>query len=139
MPRTVAISLLCLLLSCFNASLAEGDLARRAIRLETMQIDANEGFSITSYELVTGQLYRWRIESDGRDEYELLAPTLFSQTWIQQIASEEFAIRASGINAIELEGEAEIDVYFLAVRPGRHAFFVERLRSEGFEGEFIVQ
>ena len=55
---------------------AEGNLAKRADRLEPLMLDAADGFSIKRYEIETGRFYRWRITSDGREEYMLRAPEL---------------------------------------------------------------
>ena len=49
-------------------SAAEGNLTRRAVRLEALKIDAAKGFSKKSYQLETGKYYRWRVVSDGRGE-----------------------------------------------------------------------
>jgi hypothetical protein len=58
--------------------LAAGNLAIRAERLEELKLDAAEGFSVKSYRIETGKFYRWRIASDGREEYKLLAPMPFA-------------------------------------------------------------
>jgi hypothetical protein len=58
---------------------AAGDLTRRAVRLDPLVLDAVKGFSIDSYRIETGVYYRWRIRSDGRDEYRLVAPAFFRE------------------------------------------------------------
>lgn len=119
---------------------AEGNLAVRAERLEPLKLDAAEGFSIKSYEIETGQFYRWRIVSDGREEYKLLAPELFRNSWIDQVVIEDKEVKPfGGIYALEFDDEGEIDVYFLVVRPGSYSFYIENLRSQGFEGTFVVK
>lgn len=136
------VFLLCLIfLACMMASrvAAEGNMARRAERLETMVIDAAEGFSRTSYSIETGKFYRWRIESDGRDEYKLLAPELFRNSWIDQISIDDREVKPMGLYAIEFDDEGEIDVFFLPVRPGTYEFYIPNLRSQGFSGTFVVK
>jgi hypothetical protein len=120
--------------------LAAGNLAIRAERLEELKLDAVEGFSVKSYRIETGKFYRWRITSDGREEYKLLAPELMRNVWIDQIVIEDKEIKPlGGIHALEFDDEGSIDVYFLVVRPGRYPYFIENLRSQGFEGEFLVE
>ena len=118
---------------------AEGDLAWRAERLEPLAIDAADGFSRSSYELETGKYYRWRIESDGRDEYRLLAPELFRESWIDRVSIDELEVEPAGLNAIRFEDEGEIDIWFVPIRPGNYPFFVEGLERDGFRGSFVVK
>ena len=119
---------------------AEGNLAAHAERLPSLNLDAAEGFSVKTYEIETGQYYRWRIIGDGREEYMLQAPELFRNAWIDQIVIEDKEVKPhGGIYALEFDDAGEIDVFFLVVRPGRYDFFVESLRSQGFAGVFIVK
>ncbi len=139
MPPVLILVVLLILVPLSPAG-AEGNLAVRAERLETLKLDAAEGFSIKTYEIETGQFYRWRIASDGREEYKLLAPGLFRNSWIDQIVIEDKEVKPlGGIYALEFDDEGEIDVYFLVVRPGRYGFYAENLRSQGFEGQFVVK
>ena len=119
---------------------AEGNLAKRADRLEPLMLDAADGFSIKRYEIETGRFYRWRITSDGREEYMLRAPELIRNSWIDQVVIEDREVKPlGGIHALEFDDEGSIDLYFLVIRPGSYAYFVEGLRGQGFEGEFIVK
>ena len=126
---------------CASSSnvVAEGNLARRAERLAPLVIDAVSGFSQTSYTIETGKFYRWRIESDGRDEYRILAPELFKNSWIDQILIDDKSIEPMGIHAIEFDDEGEVDIFFIPIRPGSYEFFVPNLRSQGFRGTFEIE
>lgn len=135
-------ALLCIIfLFCGNIGdvSAEGNLARRAERLPILLIDAANGFSKTSYMIETGKFYRWRIESDGRDEYKILAPDLFENSWIDKISIDDRAIKPAGLHAIEFDDEGEIDIFFIAIRPGTYEFYVPNLRSQGFSGTFEIK
>ena len=119
---------------------AEGNLAVRAERLEPLKLDALKGFSVKTYEIETGRYYRWRIVSDGREEYKLLAPELFRNAWIDQVVIAVREVKPyGGIYALEFDSEGEIDLFFLVVRPGRYSFYIEHLRGQGFEGVFSVK
>ena len=72
----VIISIICVTVLLIHEVSAEGNLARRAERLQELKIDAAKGFSIKKYLLETGKYYRWRIISDGRDEYSFVFPKL---------------------------------------------------------------
>ena len=139
MHRRLTLSMI--LFFCVVASArAEGNLAARAERLPTLMLDAAEGFSIKTYEIETGRFYRWRIVSDGREEYKLQAPELFRNAWIEQIVIADKEVKPyGGIYALEFDDAGEIDVYFLVIRPGNYRFYIEALRTQGFEGIFNVK
>jgi len=120
-------------------ALAAGNLAKRAERLPELVLDAVKGFSITEYRLETGTYYRWRIASDGREKYELLAPDLFRNSWIDKVSTEDMVVRPVGLDAVELEDDGEINIWFVPIRPGVYDFYVDGLESQGFIGRFIVE
>ena len=65
---------------------------------------AASGFSKKTYEIETGKFYRWRIESDGRDEYKLLAPELMRNSWVEQIVIEDKEVKPyGGVYALETQ------------------------------------
>lgn len=118
---------------------ADGNLTRRAERLDTLLIDAVDGFSTKSYSIETGVYYRWRISSDGRGDYTLVAPDLFRESWIDQVVIEDVTIKSSGFYAIEFEDENTADIWFITLRSGTYEFYVEGLKTQGFSGEFVVK
>jgi hypothetical protein len=118
---------------------AEGDPTRRANRLEPLLLNAETGFSVTSYEIETGVYYRWRIVSDGLEEYRLLAPGLFRESWIDQVVVEDKEIKPFGLYAVEFDDEGTIDVWFIPQRPGEYSFYAENLETQGFSGVFVVK
>ncbi|PWK59061.1 hypothetical protein C8D95_101883 [Silicimonas algicola] len=118
---------------------AEGDPTRRADRLEPLFLNAATGFSVSHYELRTGVYYRWRIESDGLEEYRLLAPALFRESWIDQVVIEDKEVKPFGLYAVEFDDEGVIDVWFIPQRPGEYTFYVEGLENQGFSGVFVVK
>ena len=137
MKRWLAI--LALLMSSAPAW-AEGNLAARAERLPELRIDGAEGFSVTRYEVETGTYYRWRIESDGRDEYKLLAPELMRNSWVDQVSIDDKEVKPlGGLYAVEFDDAGEIDIYFVPIRPGTYEFYVEGYAADGMRGSFVVK
>ena len=118
---------------------AEGDPTRRATRLDPLVLDAASGFSIQRYEIETGVYYRWRIRSDGLEEYNLVAPGLFRNSWIDQVVIEDKEVKPFGLHALEFDDEGEIDLWFVPIRPGTYEFWIEGLETLGFKGEFVVR
>jgi len=118
---------------------AAGNLLKRAQRLEALELNAGAGFSIKAYDLETGVYYRWRIVSDGREEYRLMAPELFRNSWIDRVSIEGKEVTPVGLHAVEFDDEGEIDIWFVPIRTGDYRFYVESLESEGFSGVMHVR
>ena len=134
------ISTFCVTVLLIHEASGKGNLARRAERLEELKINAEKGFSIKKYLLETGKYYRWRIISDGRDEYSFVFPKLSRNVWIGQIVIEKKEVKPfGGIYSLEFDEEGEIDVYFLPIRPGKYDFYVENYRESGMLGQIIVK
>ncbi len=134
-----ALAGICALLGASLPAQGEGDPTRRATRLDPLVLDAADGFSIESYEIETGTYYRWRIQSDGLEEYKLLAPGLFRNSWIDQVVIEDKEVKPFGLHALEFDDEGEIDIWFVPIRPGTYEFWIEGLETLGFKGEFVVR
>ena len=134
------ISIFCVTVLLIHEASGKGNLARRAERLEELKINAEKGFSIKKYLLETGKYYRWRIISDGRDEYSFVFPKLSRNVWIGQVVIEKKEVKPfGGIYSLEFDEEGEIDVYFLPIRPGKYEFYVENYRESGMLGQIIVK
>jgi hypothetical protein len=134
------IAALCAVVSAAPEAAAEGNLARRAERLEELKIDAAKGFSKTAYQLETGKYYRWRVVSDGRDEYSFRFPELARNAWFDQIVIEDKEVKPfGGVYSLEFDDEGEIDVFFVPIRPGTYEFFVENYRESGMLGAIEVR
>lgn len=141
LPSNVSTLIPLLLITLLGTSLAmaAGSMTKRAVRLEPLLIDANSGFSNQSITLETGVFYRWRISSDGRDEYKLLAPEFFSNSWVQQISIEDKEVKPMGLYAVEFDAEGDIDIFLIPIEPGVYPFYIEHLKTQGFNGEIIVK
>lgn len=140
MPGNLSSLLVSLLmLAASSSSAVAGDATRRAERLEPLSLVASEGFSIKRYEIEAGRYYRWRIESDGLEEYKLLAPELFRESWIDQVVIEDKEVKPYGLHAVEFDDEGEIDIWFIPQRAGEYPFFVEGLDTQGFRGVVVVK
>lgn len=119
--------------------LAWGDPTRRATRLDPLVLDAEKGFSIARYEVQSGVYYRWRIRSDGRDSYRLVAPRLFRESWIDRVSIDDREVEPYGLHALGFDDAGEIDLWFVPIRPGRYDFYAEGLETQGFRGVFVVK
>ena len=123
-----------------GAALAEGNLASRATRLEPLQIKGDLTFEPKEFQLETGKYYRWRIESDGGDEFMIQAPELFRNVWINQIVVNDLEVHTSGaIYGVEFDDEGTIDIWFVPIRPGEYEYYARGYQSRGMTGKFVVR
>jgi hypothetical protein len=119
---------------------AEGNLASRATRLEPLVLDVDLNFSVKEYQLETGQYYRWRIESDGGEEFLVKAPGLFRNAWINQIVINDIEVKPlGGIEGVEFDDAGMADVWFVPIRPGDYDYFVDGYETRGMIGTFVVR
>lgn len=122
------------------SAFAEGNLAARATRLADMKIDSAElTLSVKQFELETGKYYRWRIVHDGGEEFQIVAPELFRNSWIDQVVIEDLEVKPLGLHSIEFDDEGTIDIWFVPVRPGDFDFWIEGYRERGLAGTFVVR
>ena len=126
--------------SLATASYAEGNLASRATRLPDMAIDSAElSLSISNFQLETGKYYRWRIVHDGGEEFQIMAPDLFRNSWIDQVVVADLEVQPMGLYAIEFDDEGTIDVWFVPIRPGDFEFWIDGYENRGLAGKFEVR
>ena len=119
---------------------AEGNLASRASRLPDMVIDSTElTLSVAEFELETGNYYRWRIVHDGGEEFQILAPDLFRNSWIGQVVIEDLEVKPLGLHSVEFDDEGTIDVWFVPIRPGNFNFWIDGYENRGLAGTFVVR
>lgn len=122
-------------------ALAEGNLASRPTRLPDMMMDSAElTLSQSSYELETGKYYRWRIVHDGGDEFAVVAPELFRNSWIDQVVIDDLEVKPmGGLYSVEFDDEGTIDIWFVPIRPGVYDFWVDGYKERGMAGTFSVK
>lgn len=77
----------------------------RATRLDTLLIDANDGFSTTSVDLQSGTYYRLRLQGDGRDDYTIQFGEFIDSVWLERITIEDVEFTISRLNELTLTGE----------------------------------
>ncbi len=139
--RSFLSALVCLIfLGTATIADAEGNLASRATRLPEMLIDsAALTLSETEFQVETGKYYRWRITHDGGEEFQILAPDLFRNSWINQVVINDLEVQPNGLYAIEFDDQGTIDVWFVPIRPGNFDFWINVYRNRGLAGKFVVR
>jgi len=130
--------LLCLSLSVS----AKGYLATRATKLPELVLGTDAtGYEISQreYQLETGKAYRLKIRSTGAKEYAFEAPEFFKFIWLRKVEAGGLEIKASHVYELEFEDEAECEIFFVPIRPGRYKFRARGLEKQGVFGHFIVE
>lgn len=140
MKRLVCGTALAIAVTMPVATLAEGNLASDATRLEDMVIDsAALTLSVNEFELETGQYYRWRIVHDGGEEFQFMAPDLFRNSWVNQVVINDLEVKPLGLHSVEFDDEGTIDIWFVPIRPGNYDFYVPGYEERGIAGTFVVR
>jgi hypothetical protein len=123
-----------------TAARAEGNLAADATRLPELSLDSTAlSMSQTEYDLETGKYYRWRITSDGGEEFQVIAPNLFRNAWINQVVINDLEVKPLGLSSVEFDDAGSIDIWFVPIRPGRYDFGVAGYENRGMAGVFNVK
>lgn len=123
-----------------TAVAAEGNLASNATRLPDMMIDsAALTLSVNEFELETGKYYRWSIVHDGGEEFQIVAPDLFRNAWINQVVINDLEVQPYGLYGIEFDDEGTIEVWFVPIRPGNYDFWISGYEERGLSGTFVVR
>jgi hypothetical protein len=93
------------------------------------------------YRLKVGQGYRWKIKASDLTEYAFVAPAFVRNIWIRKIEVGDPAVEIKAVTFDELEFEAggEIEVFFVAVRPGTYKYGSKGMIERGQVGKIIVE
>ena len=70
--------------------------------------------------LKSGTYYEVTIEGDGSQELGLVGAEFFRAIWIDEIVVEGLEIRPLGLDSVEFDEAGEMEIGFLAIKPGRY-------------------
>jgi len=120
---------------------AEGNFASQLTELEPLVMSGQDlSFSVNEYTLETGKYYKWRIESDGLEEFRVNAPELWRASWINQVVINDIEVKPlGGIYGVEFDDEGGADIYFVPLMPGNYEFSAPGFEERGMTGKFIVR
>lgn len=125
-----------------TVAVAEGDLTRKPIKLPELVLGTEDNryhMSQKEYQLETGKAYKLEIVSSGQTEYALQAPEFFASIYLRKVEAGDMEIKAVSLTELEFEQEAEAEIYFVPIKPGKFEFYAEGLEEKGMEGVFIVK
>ena len=136
-----SLALLTAILSLPSMSLADGaprsDWGRAGIlssanKADLSPITLSSGVPLAEapWVLTSGTYYEFEIQGDGSAELALEGSEFFRAIWIDEIVINDLEIRPLGINSIEFDDAGEMEIGFVAIKPGSYY-----LRIPGSTGE----
>ena len=118
---------------------AEGNLASVPTTLEPLVLNGSEwSMAPLEYTLETGKYYHLAITSDGMEEFAVMAPELWRNSWINQVVIDDKEVKPMGLYSVEFDDAGTIDIWFVPIRPGRYDFWVDGFEERGMAGFFMV-
>ena len=111
-------------------------------RMEPLVIGTKENsfhLEPKEYRLKVGQGYRWKIKAATDFEYGLIAPAFFRNIWIRKIEMGSIEVKTATLDELEFEDEGEVELFFVAIRPGTYQFNIRGAEGRGMVGTIIVE
>ena len=124
-----------------EVAMAEGNLSRRPVAVPELELATQDGFGIsqTEYQMETGKAYKLEIRSTGIEECAFRADEFFRNIWLRKVEAGGLEIKAAQLNELEFETEAEVEIFFVPIKPGRYPYGCKGLEDRGLSGLFIVR
>lgn len=136
------VSLLGVLLLGAGSACAEGYLAGKPEKLTELEIGLGESrFEKTGgdYSIVTGKGYSLKIKSTGKHECAIVAPQFFTNIFVRKVEVSKVEIKLAALHEIEMEEDGEVELFFVAIRPGEYTWACRNLEEKGLTGKFIIK
>ena len=70
--------------------------------------------------LQSGTYYEFEIQGDGSQELALVGPEFFRAIWIDEMVVEGLEIRPLGLDSVEFDEAGEMEIGFVAIKPGSY-------------------
>lgn len=98
--------------------------------LPPLMLSAELPLSEGPWVLQSGSYYEFEIRGDGSQELGLVGPEFFRAIWIDEIVVAGLEIRPLGLDSIEFDEAGEMEIGFIAVKPGRYMLMVPGTTGE---------
>ncbi|WP_238364915.1 hypothetical protein [Mesobacterium pallidum] len=83
-------------------------------------LSAGMPLSDAPWVLQSGTYYEVEIQGDGSQELALVGPEFFRAIWIDEIVVEGLEIRPLGLDSVEFDEAGEMEIGFVAIKPGQY-------------------
>lgn len=91
------------------------------------------------WELKSGTYYEFEIQGDGSQELALIGPEFFRAIWIDEIVVEGLEIRPLGLDSIEFDEAGEMEIGFVAIKPGSYYMKIPGSTGDTQRLEIIIK
>ena len=125
-PKTFASAALIASLFCAAPAMAQGFGVAGVLSgknkqdLPPITLSAGEPISDGPWVLQSGTYYEFEIIGDGSQELALVGPEFFRAIWVDEIVVEGLEIRPLGLDSVEFDEAGEMEIGFLAIKPGSY-------------------
>lgn len=110
-----------------------------ATNLEPLMLSVVEPLAKGPYELESGKYYEIKIICDGSGELALSGAEFFRNIWIDEIVINDIEIRPLGISSFEFDDEGEMEISFIAIKPGQYTLRIPGTTGESQQAQFIIR
>ena len=83
-------------------------------------LSAGEPLADSPWELKSGTYYEFEIQGDGSQELAIIGPEFFRAIWVDDIVVEGLEIRPLGLGSIEFDEAGEMEIGYVAIKPGSY-------------------
>ncbi len=88
--------------------------------LPPIMLSAGVPLAEAPWELESGTYYEFEIQGDGSQELALVGPEFFRAIWVDEIVVEGLEIRPLGVDSVEFDEAGEMEIGFVAIKPGSY-------------------
>ena len=109
------------------------------VDLPPITLSAGEPIASGPWTLKSGTYYEFEIISDGSQELALVGPEFFRAIWIDEIVIEGLEIRPLGLDSVEFDEAGEMEIGFVAIKPGRYYMKIPQTTGETQRIEITIE
>ncbi len=102
-------------------------------------LSAGEPISAAPWVLKSGTYYEFEIQGDGSQELALVGPEFFRAIWIDEIVVEGLEIRPLGLDSVEFDEAGEMEIGFIAIKPGAYYMKIPGTTGETQRVEITIE
>ncbi|WP_152455115.1 hypothetical protein [Roseivivax sp. THAF40] len=107
--------------------------------LEPIQLSAGMPLTNEPWTLQSGTYYEFEIQGDGSQELALIGSDFFRAIWIDEIVVEGLEIRPLGLDSIEFDEAGEMEIGFIAIKPGSYHLMIPGSTGDTQRLEITIQ
>lgn len=98
--------------------------SKNKVALPPVTLSAGEPLASAPWVLKSGTYYEFEIQGDGSQELALVGPEFFRAIWIDEIVVQGLEIRPLGLDSVEFDEAGEMEIGFIALKPGSYSLRV---------------